>query len=124
MTQHPSSNNSLEFLAAREMESGKGRSADPKGPGKRGRRLEWTKGAGPGATPQHRVQLEDCGVGSPSPLPQAAGQHVSVTDSRQQTHAALRHAHFYTHTGCHDCSSDSPASCWVTSAARVCQDTE
>lgn len=96
MMQHPSSNNSLEFLVVREMESGKGRRADPRGPGKRGLRLEWAKGAGPGPTPQYRVQWRNVVWGHPAPSPR---QHasMSVTDTTANTHrpvsCTLSHSH-------------------------------
>lgn len=79
------------------MESGKGRCADPKGPGKCGLRLEWAKKAGPGPTPQYRVQRRNMVWGHPAPSPR---QHasMSVTDTTANTHRPVSRTLSHSHT--------------------------
>lgn len=106
MMQHSPSNNSLGS-------SGQGRSEnpDPEDSGKSGFRLGRQREPAPGHplslpthTYTHNTGCSGGMWGSTSHLPQAAGQDVSVTDSRQQTHTTLCHAHFHGHTCCHHCS--------------------
>lgn len=99
MRQHPPSNNSLGFLAARETGSRKGRSRDPdpKGPVETGPRLGWAEGASPACHPYNtECSRKMQGYLATSPRQQAR-MPQSLTHNSKHTPPCVMHTPTFTH---------------------------